>query len=110
MYNQLALPLTRKSDPATSLAASRVAADNQAGHERRILDALRACGPMITEQIAAAAGMDYHAVAKRMKLMEERQIVGRTVTWTTPEGRTVYLSRDNVAGRPCAIWHAGESK
>lgn len=85
-------PRARRSDPRTSHLAAEGAKKFQRGHAKIILDALRASGPMLPEQIATQTGIAYHAVCRRLKEIEQAGLVLRAGTAL------------NKAGRPCTLW------
>lgn len=75
--NQLALtfdpPRARRHDPATSQRAAARAAAFVESHEGRILAAL-AQGPATFKELAARAGLDPHAVARRLPYMARHNV------------------------------------
>ena len=64
----LTQPRARRSDMTNSHLAANKARRFQRGHAKKILEALDAARPggLTCEEIAAAIGLDYHAVSRRM--------------------------------------------
>jgi CRP-like cAMP-binding protein len=71
-------PLARTNDVQTSKDAAAKCVEFKGRHEQRILDCLRANGPMIAAEIARATGLDYHAVQRRMAGLRESGLIERT--------------------------------
>ena len=61
-------PRARRRDMQTSHCAAGKARRFQAGHARKILEALEGARPggLTSEEIANRIGIDYHAVSRRM--------------------------------------------
>jgi predicted ArsR family transcriptional regulator len=59
-------PLARRTDPATSHEAARMASEFAGTHCERIHTALIQCGPMDPEQIGAMLGMEPYSTRKRL--------------------------------------------
>lgn len=92
------VPLARTSDPETSHQAAERSSAFRATHEARILATLEKFGPGggTVHEIGAYAGLDYVAVARRMRRLEEIGAAERTgKTRHTPSG-----------GRAC-VWALG---
>lgn len=75
--NQLALPLARNTDPATSHRAAARAREFVASDEGRILGQLHGRASLTYREIAALAKMEPVAVARRMKGLERKGCVRR---------------------------------
>lgn len=89
---QLALPLARRSDPATShAAAARVAEFSRAQHAQ-IIAALRQ-GPATVYGIAERTGIEPHAVGKRVPELAREGLIAET-------GETAA----GPSGRQCRLW------
>ena len=76
------LPLARGSDPLTSFQAADSAKAFIASHEIRILLHLHRHGPMGVDNISDWAGLEAHAVGKRMAALASRgavRLTGKTV-------------------------------
>lgn len=76
-------PLARGSDPLTSFQAADSAKAFIASHEYRILLQLYIKGPMGVDDIAKYAGLEPHAVGKRMTALHKRgevALTGNTVS------------------------------
>lgn len=69
--------LARTTDPGTNhlAAADAVASGTVAGHERRILAALREQPGMTSDEIARAAGLERVAAARRMAGLKRKRLV-----------------------------------
>jgi hypothetical protein len=81
----LAEPLARRTDPATSHAAARQAKELAADHQRAILACLEAHGALGKDGIAARTMLTGHAVGKRMAELQRMGLVmltGRNVPST----------------------------
>lgn len=77
---QLMLGLARRSDHSSSVQAAERAVRSGlvAGHEAKILDALRAVRAAMTmEQLAETTGLDGVQVARRMAALVKRGLVRR---------------------------------
>ena len=75
-------PLARGNDPLTSFQAADSAKEFISSHEFRILVHLTRHGSMGVDAIAACAGLEPHAVGKRMTALHKRgevALTGRTV-------------------------------
>lgn len=92
----LPAPAARHTDPTTSQAAARRAAEFAASHAGRILEALRAHGPMTADEIARVVELLAHQVNKRLPELERAGLA-------RPTGAT----RASAAGVPERIWEAG---
>ena len=76
------LPLARGNDPITSFQAADSAKAFIASHEIRILLHLQRHGPMGVDNISDWAGLEAHAVGKRMAALAVRgavRLTGKTV-------------------------------
>ena len=81
----LAEPLARRTDPATSHAAAHQAKELAALHQRTILACLEAHGPLGKDGIGARTQLTGHAVGKRMAELQRMGLVtltGRNVPST----------------------------
>ena len=77
------LPLARGNDPLTSFQAADSAKDFIRSHETRILLHLHRHGPMGVDNISDWAGLEAHAVGKRMAALAARgavRLTGKTVS------------------------------
>jgi predicted transcriptional regulator len=63
-------PLARSNDPMTSFEAAESARAFIPTHENIILEVLGHAGPSGVDKIAGYAGLEPHAVGKRMKKLE----------------------------------------
>jgi predicted transcriptional regulator len=63
-------PLARSNDPVTSFEAAESARAFIPTHENIILEVLGHAGPSGVDKIAGYAGLEPHAVGKRMKKLE----------------------------------------
>lgn len=70
MDGQLILPLSRRTDPATSHAAAAKAASVAPSHRNIIMDALRHFGPLTQYGIEHHTGLLAHKVGKRLVELE----------------------------------------
>jgi predicted Rossmann fold nucleotide-binding protein DprA/Smf involved in DNA uptake len=89
---QLALPLARRSDPATSHAAAARVAEFAAGQHAQIIEALRQ-GPATVYGIAERTGIEAHAVGKRVPELAREGLIAET-------GKT----EPSPSGRQCRLW------
>lgn len=93
--------LARRDDPQTSHRAAAAVEDFGAGHDAKILAALRtAPHGLIKDEISARTGLSDIQVARRLSSMEERRLVFRR---TTQED---FETRVNARGRKCCVWRA----
>lgn len=70
-------PRSRRTDPETSQRAAFNVARFAAGHYGLILDALRSGGPGTFREIAERAGLERHAVARRLPELQQAGKVTR---------------------------------
>lgn len=81
-----ALPLFRRTDPATSRRAAEHAVEFRGDHERRILEALGQ-GPGTKDELAARCGLTEQQVARRRAGLLRSGLVALTgETKKTPSG------------------------
>lgn len=87
------LPLFRRSDPPTSKAAGKAAAEFLGEHEQRILAAL-AAGPGTKDEIAARCSLSEQQVARRMHGLARRgKVMDTGITRSTATGRMATVWR-----------------
>lgn len=79
--------LARHSDPSTSHVAAAQAELFRASHEAKIYDVLSREIGMTYRKIADATGMEPVAVARRLKAMEERNLIYR---YAEQDGMTLW--------------------
>jgi DNA-binding MarR family transcriptional regulator len=70
---------SRRTDPATSKRAGERAETFAPRHISIIWNALRERGPMTPREIARVTGLDYHAVQRRGKELEQKGLIVRGV-------------------------------
>jgi DNA-binding MarR family transcriptional regulator len=79
--NQLSLDIppvrSRRSDPVTSKRAGEKAETFAPRHISIIWNALKDHGPMTPREIATVTGLDYHAVQRRGKELEQKGLIVR---------------------------------
>jgi len=78
--NQLAIdfqPRVRRSDPETSYKAAEKAKSFSGKHRAAIYGCLKDFGPMTPSEISEKTGLDYHAVQRRGREMEEGKLIIR---------------------------------
>ena len=87
----LLLPRARRRDLATSHGAANKARQFQRGHAKKILEALDAARPdgLTCEEIAAAIGLDYHAVSRRMSELRTAGLAAMTGAKHNSSGNAV---------------------
>lgn len=86
----------RRTDPATSKDAAQRARELAASHCQKILDALKAKGPMGVDRIARATGLERQQVNKRLPDLQKQGFAD------VLPGQTELSD----SGRPQRIWVA----
>ena len=72
------IPLARSSDPVTSHLAAASAKQLQAKHQAKVLEALKANGPMGKSMIAVRSGLGDVAVCRRLPELERDGLIEQT--------------------------------
>lgn len=100
--------LARITDPTTSKAAAVAAEDFIASHDGKIVGALKgAAAGLIKDEIAQITKLTDIQVARRLSSLEERRAVHRARVQREGSADFDYVTRQNVRGRPCAVWYHG---
>lgn len=95
LFGDLALPVARRSDPATSHAAAAQAVDLSRRHRAVIVECLKRHGALGKDGIAARTRIDAVAVCRRLSELQREGLI-------RPTGRTV----PSTAGRAEREWEA----
>ncbi|MEY4345264.1 MAG: hypothetical protein RL032_1096 [Pseudomonadota bacterium] len=77
-FNAPVYPVARRTDPHTSHAAAHQAKDLAQDHQRAILAALDAHGPMGKDQIGERTLLTGHAVGKRLPELQRMGLAAPT--------------------------------
>jgi DNA-binding Lrp family transcriptional regulator len=86
--------LARNTDPDTSHEAAKL---NTSTLESRVLEAINANGPMTTEEIAQATGIDLQSITPRIAPLRRRGYIFDSG-----------LRRNGASGRSRIVWAAAE--
>lgn len=94
--------LHRKTDPQTSRDAAARVHEFSGCHKAKILETLDKIGIGTAHEIAAASGLDMHAVNRRIKELETSGMIkcpvsdedGKPLTRKTPSGRNARVWRN----------------
>ena len=96
--------LARKADPFTSHEAAARVGEFSGNHHIRIMTALQHNAEGLTvHEIASIAGIDYHAVARRMP---ELQRIGMAMVAMVAMTDGDEMTRPSPSGRMARVWRA----
>lgn len=87
--------LHRTDDPDTSVQAAHSAKELRARHHEQIMDALRACGPMTSEEMAEVTGLTHAMVWRRMRELCRAKLA-----------KDSGARHRNSSGRKAIVWKA----
>jgi predicted ArsR family transcriptional regulator len=90
----LIFPTARRTDPDTSHQAAASMVHIAGLQAREVLEALRRYGSMTYTEIASLAGLEPHAVGRRLSELRRLELVERlSETRVTPSGRAAHVYR-----------------